>query len=180
MHSHSLSIHISINVFDTIFHSPGRFPSFSFLMNRRHFGTCWQKWQLAFVNHRFYSQKPPKLLVLPLSISAIYYDKLRSFLAQNYKRRLQFAYFYGITSSVNSSLRQPSYSLSLWFIGFWSTAWYAFPFAQPPLFTLHYPLSSQTNWEKVWEGGEETLSIDRTVRNCSVMEKSIYFDWIET
>ena len=115
MHSHSPSIHVSINMFNTIFCNPGRFLSLYFLTSCRHFGICWQKWQLAFVSERFSSPKSSKLLVLPLSISAIYHDKRPSFLAQNYKLRLQFTYLYAITSSINSSLSQPSYSISLIF-----------------------------------------------------------------
>lgn len=70
---------------------------------------------LAFVSPRFSSQKSSELLALPLSISAMYYDKLPNFLAQNYKWRLQFIYFDAITSSINSTLIQPSYSLSLFY-----------------------------------------------------------------
>lgn len=43
--------------------------------------------------HKFLSQKITKLLVLPLSISAVQYGKLSTFLAQHYKGRFQSSSF---------------------------------------------------------------------------------------
>lgn len=119
VHSHSVCICINVHVFATIYHSPRRFLGFYYLTHYRHTGTCWQKYDryllwvvwVVFLLF-FFSPQISESAGVALSISAICYSKLSSFLIYHYKIKLQFSSFNIIILSINSNLIQSSYCLS--------------------------------------------------------------------
>lgn len=119
VHSHSVCICINVHVFATIYHSPRRFLGFYYLIHYRHTGTCWQKYDryllwvvwVVFLFF-FFSPQISESAGVALSISAICYSKLSSFLIYHYKIKLQFSSFNIIILSINSNLIQSSYCLS--------------------------------------------------------------------
>lgn len=110
---HSVCICINVHVFATIYHSPRRFLGFYFLIHYRHTGTCWQEYDRYLLRiFSFFSLQISESAGVALSISAICYSKLSSFLIYHYKIKLQFSSFNIIILSINSNLIQSSYCLS--------------------------------------------------------------------
>lgn len=96
------------------------------------------------------SEKSPNPLVLPFSISALYYVKISNFLDQNYEKKITSPFFLYIHTFifVNSNLIQFSYCLPI-LLEFFGGKFYDVPAPILSFSYLNYIASffSMTNWK---------------------------------